>query len=192
MAAFGRISTTRGGNPAICCIKMMQAVAKSPVRALSTPTGAPSRLICDCGRLLRTDTKSRLHHTRSITSLNGTFSAKQYNHKCLFSKADLVFSDISARQRALDIHFSRQRSVFMLNRWFSSNGSEGEGGQESPPSGGGDASASPQPDLIFPGVALTPLQIPEVFPKVPVIAINRNPVFPRFVKMIEVSFILFY
>lgn len=30
--------------------------------------------------------------------------------------------------------------------------------------------------------------VPEVWPQVPVIAINRNPVFPRFIKLIEVSF----
>lgn len=36
-------------------------------------------------------------------------------------------------------------------------------------------------------MALTPISIPDVFPKVPVIAISRNPLFPRFVKMIEVS-----
>lgn len=30
--------------------------------------------------------------------------------------------------------------------------------------------------------------VPEVWPQVPVIAINRNPVFPRFIKLIEVHF----
>lgn len=29
--------------------------------------------------------------------------------------------------------------------------------------------------------------VPEVWPHVPVIAINRNPVFPRFIKLIEIS-----
>lgn len=29
--------------------------------------------------------------------------------------------------------------------------------------------------------------VPEVWPQVPVIAINRNPVFPRFIKLIEVN-----
>lgn len=29
--------------------------------------------------------------------------------------------------------------------------------------------------------------VPEVWPYVPVIAINRNPVFPRFIKLIEIS-----
>ncbi|KAK0057975.1 lon protease mitochondrial [Biomphalaria pfeifferi] len=35
--------------------------------------------------------------------------------------------------------------------------------------------------------ALTTMSVPEFLPVVPVIAISRNPVFPRFVKMIEVS-----
>lgn len=33
--------------------------------------------------------------------------------------------------------------------------------------------------------------VPEVWPQVPVIAINRNPVFPRFIKLIEVCKLLY-
>lgn len=35
--------------------------------------------------------------------------------------------------------------------------------------------------------ALTPMLVPEVFPNVPLIAVTRNPVFPRFIKIIEVK-----
>ncbi|KAL2764201.1 lon protease-like protein, mitochondrial isoform 2, partial [Daubentonia madagascariensis] len=35
--------------------------------------------------------------------------------------------------------------------------------------------------------ALTPMTIPDVFPHLPLIAISRNPVFPRFIKIIEVK-----
>uniref|UniRef100_H0WNS7 Lon protease homolog, mitochondrial n=1 Tax=Otolemur garnettii TaxID=30611 RepID=H0WNS7_OTOGA len=35
--------------------------------------------------------------------------------------------------------------------------------------------------------ALTPMTIPDVFPHLPLIAITRNPVFPRFIKIIEVK-----
>ncbi|XP_075031493.1 lon protease homolog, mitochondrial isoform X3 [Calonectris borealis] len=35
--------------------------------------------------------------------------------------------------------------------------------------------------------ALTPLLVPEHFPNVPLIAVTRNPVFPRFIKIIEVK-----
>jgi len=38
-----------------------------------------------------------------------------------------------------------------------------------------------------PGGALTSMSIPEVWPQVPVIAISRNPVFPRFIKIVELT-----
>ena len=34
--------------------------------------------------------------------------------------------------------------------------------------------------------ALAPISIPDYFPNVPIIPINRNPLFPKFVKIIEV------
>ncbi|KAI0214087.1 hypothetical protein LSAT2_000823 [Lamellibrachia satsuma] len=39
-----------------------------------------------------------------------------------------------------------------------------------------------------PGIMpLSPMTVPEVWPRVPVIAVKRNPVFPRFIKMIEIT-----
>lgn len=35
----------------------------------------------------------------------------------------------------------------------------------------------------------TPLTVPDYFPRVPVLAVNRNPVFPKFSKMLEVCFV---
>ena len=37
--------------------------------------------------------------------------------------------------------------------------------------------------------ALAPLTVPDFFPEVPVIPVKRNPVFPRFIKMIEVCMV---
>jgi hypothetical protein len=48
----------------------------------------------------------------------------------------------------------------------------------------------PPPNIVLtPPItnALAPIQVPDVFPKVPLIAISRNPLFPRFIKMIEVK-----
>lgn len=57
--------------------------------------------------------------------------------------------------------------------------SAGSGGEES----GGDGGAPySEPQMT----ALTPMMVPEVFPNVPLIAVSRNPVFPRFIKIIEV------
>lgn len=35
--------------------------------------------------------------------------------------------------------------------------------------------------------ALAPLKVPDFLPKIPIVAIARNPLFPKFVKMIEVN-----
>ncbi|GIY51638.1 lon protease homolog, mitochondrial [Caerostris darwini] len=35
--------------------------------------------------------------------------------------------------------------------------------------------------------ALAPMTVPEIWPRVPVLAVSRNPVFPKFIKIIEVS-----
>ena len=51
-------------------------------------------------------------------------------------------------------------------------------------------SPHPPPNIVLsPPItnALAPIQVPDVFPKVPLIAIARNPLFPRFIKMIEVK-----
>uniref|UniRef100_H3CCI0 Lon protease homolog, mitochondrial n=1 Tax=Tetraodon nigroviridis TaxID=99883 RepID=H3CCI0_TETNG len=65
----------------------------------------------------------------------------------------------------------------------------GFSGEDDAESSGGDESAG---DGAAPGdgpqmTALTPMMIPEVFPNVPLIAVSRNPVFPRFIKIIEVK-----
>ena len=36
-------------------------------------------------------------------------------------------------------------------------------------------------------MALSPMTVPDFFPHVPLLAISRNPVFPKFIKMIEIS-----
>uniref|UniRef100_A0A3B5AKJ8 Lon protease homolog, mitochondrial n=1 Tax=Stegastes partitus TaxID=144197 RepID=A0A3B5AKJ8_9TELE len=59
--------------------------------------------------------------------------------------------------------------------------SSGSGGEES----GGDGGGVPYNGAQM--TALTPMMVPEVFPNVPLIAVSRNPVFPRFIKIIEVK-----
>lgn len=64
-------------------------------------------------------------------------------------------------------------------------GFSGEDGGESSAgddSGGDGGMSTDGPQMT----ALTPMMVPEVFPNVPLIAVSRNPVFPRFIKIIEV------
>lgn len=68
-------------------------------------------------------------------------------------------------------------------------GFSGEDGPESAGSGG-EESGGGDDEIPYSGAqmtALTPMMVPEVFPNVPLIAVSRNPVFPRFIKIIEVS-----
>nr|XP_006640037.1 PREDICTED: lon protease homolog, mitochondrial [Lepisosteus oculatus] len=66
----------------------------------------------------------------------------------------------------------------------------GEDGAESGGSGGDETGDGGDGPAVYPHpqmTALTPMMVPEVFPNVPLIAVSRNPVFPRFIKIIEVK-----
>lgn len=62
--------------------------------------------------------------------------------------------------------------------------SAGAGGDESGGEGGGDGSGGYSGPHM---TALTPMMVPELFPNVPLVAVSKNPVFPRFIKIIEVK-----
>ncbi|XP_037530667.1 lon protease homolog, mitochondrial [Nematolebias whitei] len=69
-------------------------------------------------------------------------------------------------------------------------GFSGEDGAESAGSGGEESGGGGDEEGPYNGAqmtALTPMMVPEVFPNVPLIAVSRNPVFPRFIKIIEVK-----
>uniref|UniRef100_A0A8C6PIK8 Lon protease homolog, mitochondrial n=1 Tax=Nothobranchius furzeri TaxID=105023 RepID=A0A8C6PIK8_NOTFU len=67
-------------------------------------------------------------------------------------------------------------------------GFSGEDGGESAGSGGEESGGDDEAPYSGPQMtALTPMMVPDVFPNVPLIAVSRNPVFPRFIKIIEVK-----
>lgn len=66
---------------------------------------------------------------------------------------------------------------------FSGGEDASEGGAEDGAAGAGGSSGGGESPVI---TALTPMTIPDVFPHLPLIAVTRNPVFPRFIKIIEV------
>uniref|UniRef100_A0A2K6UG86 Lon protease homolog, mitochondrial n=1 Tax=Saimiri boliviensis boliviensis TaxID=39432 RepID=A0A2K6UG86_SAIBB len=67
---------------------------------------------------------------------------------------------------------------------FSGEDDASEGGAEEGAGGTGGSAGGGEGPVI---TALTPMTIPDVFPHLPLIAITRNPVFPRFIKIIEVK-----
>ncbi|XP_036377129.1 lon protease homolog, mitochondrial [Megalops cyprinoides] len=84
------------------------------------------------------------------------------------------------------INYNQRRYLFG-NR---GSGFSGEDGEESSGSGGDEAGDGGDGGAAYSApqmTALTPMMVPEVFPNVPLIAVSRNPVFPRFIKIIEVK-----
>lgn len=76
----------------------------------------------------------------------------------------------------------------LFGNMASGSGFSEDGGEDSG-SGGEDAGGEPVGRGAYNGppmTALTPMIVPEVFPNVPLIAVSRNPVFPRFIKILEV------
>ncbi|TMS20845.1 Lon protease-like protein, mitochondrial [Larimichthys crocea] len=76
----------------------------------------------------------------------------------------------------------------MYGNRASGAGFSGEDGGERSGSGGEESGGDGGEPYNGPQMtALTPMMVPEVFPNVPLIAVSRNPVFPRFIKIIEVK-----
>ncbi|XP_004632837.2 lon protease homolog, mitochondrial [Octodon degus] len=67
---------------------------------------------------------------------------------------------------------------------FSGGDDASEGGAEEGSGAVGGGTGGGEGPVI---TALTPMTIPDVFPHLPLIAISRNPVFPRFIKIVEVK-----
>ncbi|XP_004378482.1 lon protease homolog, mitochondrial [Trichechus manatus latirostris] len=67
---------------------------------------------------------------------------------------------------------------------FTGSEDASEGGAEDGVGGAGGSAGGGEGPVI---TALTPMMIPDVFPHLPLIAVTRNPVFPRFIKIIEVK-----
>ena len=62
------------------------------------------------------------------------------------------------------------------------DGGEGEGGE----SEGREEEEEETVRHLHQQFALTPVSVPDIFPEVPVLPVSRNPIFPKFVKMLEV------
>ncbi|XP_035508682.1 lon protease homolog, mitochondrial [Morone saxatilis] len=91
-----------------------------------------------------------------------------------------------------DLLTPTSRPFMIQDRMFgnraSGAGFSGEDGGDSAGSGGEESGGDGGVPYNGPQMtALTPMMVPEVFPNVPLIAVSRNPVFPRFIKIIEVK-----
>lgn len=68
----------------------------------------------------------------------------------------------------------------------SGDGENGEGGEESEEGESGEKENNLIQSGLHQQYALAPVAIPDTFPEVPILPVSRNPIFPKFVKLLEV------
>ncbi|XP_025077130.1 lon protease homolog, mitochondrial-like isoform X1 [Pomacea canaliculata] len=121
----------------------------------------------------------------------------QYSKNRLFpssSRIDIVSSSSSTvnnQQPFIQTRYFSTRTGGSGEQGSGEGGGSEDGASSAPPEnkedGAGEGQSVPAQTFIPLMGALTAMTVPEFFPRVPVIAINRNPVFPRFIKMLEIS-----
>ena len=142
-----------------------------------------SQLRCnnDCD-LSRGDAIIQSVKHQPMTNIKRFTKTLALHHPLLCSQSQTAFDcDMKRYMNNSQRQFSTSKKVYQTKKNEDDegdpkeeNGQESEYNQEMPPN-------------FSPVGALTTMSVPDFLPVVPVIAINRNPVFPRFVKMIEVD-----
>lgn len=158
--------------------------------------------VFSCSHLSGTLTMGRLQHQRVYASMET--SQKTCIHRLCNIKVNAPKSAgcrLTARSsRWMHIgtvfrghsDLTSPRPYMIQSRMFGNHASgagfSGEDGGESQGSGGEESGGDGGVPYNGPQMtALTPMMVPEVFPNLPLIAVSRNPVFPRFIKIIEVK-----
>lgn len=140
-----------------------------------------------------------MHLTKLITNSNFIIRRLQTKFYCslynatvssnltLHSRCFQTWTKVLPRQIPHIYEFIDKRNVFLWSTNFTRNpyGSRYFSAKST------DDEKSPEDENFNTQLPAT-LAVPEVWPHVPVIAISRNIVFPRFIKLIEVFFLLFF
>ena len=130
-------------------------------------------------------TRSKLNSNRTSNTTSRTRILRQLNTSCSSHGNKLL---CNTKYQARTFSTGTGSGARSSNHGSSNAAASGAGGEDDG-SGSGDEAQPGTPgqqEPTFQTTALAPLTVPEVFPNVPIIAVRRNPVFPRFIKMVEV------
>ncbi|XP_077082057.1 lon protease homolog, mitochondrial [Siphateles boraxobius] len=124
-----------------------------------------------------------IHIQRSYSSISSRKSL--HNARIAASAVSDRWRCVPAGSGSLVLGCQQKRFLFgnQGSGFSGEDGAESSGGADDE-SGGEEGPYTPPPPQMS---ALTTMLVPDVFPNVPLIAVNRNPVFPRFIKIIEVK-----
>lgn len=127
-----------------------------------------------------------------VNSVLDLLQVRNENHKCrtyskcltLFPSTNALFNTLSTTAENLNRlrteAYSSTRSIRSFSQKSSSNNNDDD-------SKNSDDNAAHGEDYVVHQALPATVVVPEVWPHVPLIAVNRNPLFPRFIKLIDVS-----
>lgn len=118
---------------------------------------------------------------RIRSGVSRTLQSLQQRYASTWRTSSVVCTRIQNGVLAQALHENRRQLLLTARRTLGSVSGGSSNGAE-------DGSGAPPEEDFGPITQALPatVVVPEVWPNVPLIAINRNPVFPRFIKLIEV------
>ena len=149
----------------------------------------------------------RIPLVNSVTRISRSSSVRNFNpNQCWlrqFSKSSVTNSEFQTWRRIAPLCSGKSENSLLWNRFgsssplsgklassrnFSSQNPSDNSDDGNIPGSAGSGGIGDYGENSGPVIHSLPatMTVPEVWPNVPVIAINRNPVFPRFIKIIEV------
>nr|CAD7394125.1 unnamed protein product [Timema cristinae] len=143
--------------------------------------------------LLRPNLYRLINVSVSKRDFSHTFrDLRRYSIKCKVDRRLTLFNDhqtySTIRERI--ITFNNVGARTFCSQRSSSGDSGGDGDKKNPGwQGGSNKDGSDNPETSYPVHHSLPatVVVPEVWPHLPLIAISRNPVFPRFIKLVEIT-----
>lgn len=159
------------------------------MRSMGFPFRGSSALTRSRSLLILNSHSSVMHGMKASDPHPLRHTSRSYIHqKGYFSLMNCYSNSISLHQ----LPKYPSPIVTVQTRHFSSQNNDGsDDGNHNEPSSGNVSSMGGAGDHGGSGPVIHSLPatmtVPDIWPNVPVIAINRNPVFPRFIKIIEVN-----
>nr|CAB3263468.1 lon protease homolog, mitochondrial [Phallusia mammillata] len=149
-------------------------------------------------------------HTRCLSAVTSTGPHQDLKTKSWKGSAYLNEGKLKTKQSLPLVERNRTRGWSKYpQRYYSSNAASsgaGDGDDDGDPHDGKDDEANAsvnieddtvtvkRPEIVYTGVepnlhsgALSTLTVPDNFPNVPIIPVSRNPVYPKFLKMVEIK-----
>jgi hypothetical protein len=126
---------------------------------------------------------------RFFSFRNGTRYDKYYSMKAVESQSrtTLLLSNFNPFSSSHYYNLPAAKHLHTSTLLRDQNKSSSSNDDDGNSSDGGDMDLPPLGEPPQPIMnALMPIKIPDDYPKVPLIAVSRNPLFPRFMKMLEV------